>query len=136
MNWSLVSGISYLLLLGLIPAVVLWLAWRNTPPRSPAFGCALLGLIVFPFIFGGTWFALPYWLSRGPGPPPYGAYPVWLVFVMCGTMSHMFFTTMFFGGCLVLVIWRRVHPASFTRFTARPADAGVQLENQGTSDGL
>ncbi len=66
-NWSLVSGISYLLLLGLVPAMVLWLTWRNTPPRSPAFGCLLLLLIVFPFILGGTWFALPYWLSRGPG---------------------------------------------------------------------
>lgn len=131
MNGSLVSGVIYLILLGAIPAVGLLLVWRNTSARSSAFVWALLTVPVFAFVFGGAWFALPDWVARNGIDPP-RAIPIWGVFVMSGAFSVLICLPMIFGGGLVLLIWQRIHPASYARLTARPVDTALTLETEGS----
>jgi hypothetical protein len=129
MNWDLVTGLLYLILLGVIPAVGLLMVWRNTPPRSSAFVWALAAVPVFAFVFGGSWFAVQSWIARGGIDPP-RAIPIWGVFVMCGAFSVMFCLPMVFGGGLLLLLWQRIHPATYARFTARPIDSIPDLETE------
>jgi hypothetical protein len=76
------------------------------------------GVPVFAFVFGGAWFAVPDWLSRGPETPT-TAIPVWGVFVMTGVFSIFYCIQ---GLAVVgagLALWRFGHPATFARLTAR-----------------
>jgi hypothetical protein len=118
MNPSFLFGLVYLLVLVLVPAVGLLLVWRRAGPGSPVFRRALLVVPVFAFVFGGSWFAVPDWLSRGPNPAPTAMRP-WGVFLLTGLFS-IFYAV---GGLAVVgvlaALWRFAHPAGFDRLTNR-----------------
>jgi hypothetical protein len=123
----------YLVLLGALPAVGLLLVWRNTPRGSSAFVWALLFVPVFEFVFGGAWFAVPDWLSRGPDTPS-SAIPVWGVFVMSGTFSRAFCIPALLIVGIFLVLWRAISPVSFARLIARGSDPAPAIEMEGSTD--
>jgi hypothetical protein len=117
MNLSLLSGVIYLGLLILIPALVLLLVWRKTKPGSSKFAFALAFVPLFAFCFGGAWFTVTDLQNRGPVAPPNAISPVG-VFVLTGFFSIPYCI----GGLLVIGflmgLLRLAFPSVFFRFFA------------------
>ena len=124
MNLNLLSGLIYLLVLVLVPAAGLLVIWRRVGPGSAAFRWALLAVPVFAFVFGGSWFAVPDWRSRGPNPPPTAMRP-WGVFLLTGLFSIFYAAGGLAAVGALAALGRLVHPAGFDRLTNRASRAGA-----------